>query len=291
MRICLAAAALLFAVSPEARAEIFPQDIQDYLEGGWEEAGPDEPDACARRTGLGTELEFEFRKSGGRLMMFERPDLFTPVAIDHLERNGDLVTVYGVAPDDSVRPSMVLRPLTADKFELFPPSGPQSGRKHVAVRCERPNLAVNADVPMDRLAFLTPTRHGPVSLVATQPGISDADVCNGRPPQGQTHWDVRSIQFEALGPIHFWSLGWPTWDKAWKAHHLTFANIRHVSVVDAKTLKLEMQQQLEKGSWDTPDSRGERFTLTIVEKGNGHAMIAELNTEFVRCEFFGLRRW
>jgi hypothetical protein len=290
MRSSISAAAFLFALCLSARAET--PSVQDYLEGSWEEISPGKPEVCPRGAGLGTELEFEFRKSGGRLLIFERPDLFTPVALDHVEQNGDLVTVFGVAPDDSIRPSAILRRLTTDTFELLPVNDPKgSGRKHIAVRCEHPNRGVNAEVPMERLAFLTPAKHGPSSLVAVQPGISDEDICRGRPPQGKTHFDVRSIQFEALGPVHFWVLGWPGWDDEWKAHHLIFAIIRQISVVDDKTLRLDMQQQLERGAWDSPESRGERFTLTIVEKGNGHAVIPELNSEFVRCTSFGMRRW
>ena len=80
----------------EATAPPFPRPSTEtirYLEGIWLVGKEPDKGACLTNWYDGkTQIEFEFRKSGGRFLIFEPPDLFTAITITGVEKTGnDLV--------------------------------------------------------------------------------------------------------------------------------------------------------------------------------------------------------
>ncbi len=258
---------------------------QSYLEGNWLVDKPPDKGACTSRWYDTIEYEFEFQKSGGRLLIFEPRDLFTVVSIPRIERVGSLFLVYGQTRDGKLRPVLRMRLLPPDRIEFLPKddgggSSATPAKSRFFYRCDSSNSTVNASVPMERLAVLTPSLSGAQGFPEREPGVSDRDLCQGRGLDPQKAATRRWVQFELLGPTHYWVFGWGFWPK----YKLAFDYVRSVHQLDPHTLKLDMQEHLDEGEgWDVPESRGRTYQLTITDKGS-QIEIPELSATFVRCK-------
>lgn len=269
------AAFVVIAVGGVAHAGESDQSIRDYLEGDWLVGEKPENGACTGYWYSGTELEFEFRKSSGRMLTFEHFDLFTAVVISRIDRQGDRLSLEAKTRDGGYAPIGKLRILRPDRIEVDPGNGKSA---KVAYRCGVPDLAVNTAVPIDKLAKLTPLLSGGFSFIEAVPGIPDADLCRRETsaPAPFRRW----LQFELIGPDHYWVFG--QGGNFLGRTTIGFDFVRGVQATP-QGLKLAMQRHLEAGGgWDVPASRGETYKLTILDHG-GRIEIPELSGVFVRC--------
>jgi hypothetical protein len=244
---------------------------RDYLQGIWLVGrNPDKGTCAAHWYDWSTQVEFEYRRSGGRVLIYEPPDLFTAIAIPYLSVDDDVLTIWAQKRDGPKVLYLRLRKLGEDRMELL--STDPSKTPTIAYRCGSPDLSVNAAVPMERIALLTPSLSGALSFPETEAGVSDRDVCQGRGA------NRGRLQFELLGPVHYWVFG----THLRQGNTIEFDLVRQIHAIDAHTLKLDMQKHDSREGWDAPPSRGERYTLTIVDKPD-RIEIPELSSSFVKC--------
>lgn len=284
----MAAASLILVALPAVAVTPDP-DVAVYLEGGWIDQKPDRG-ACTAHWYTGTEIEFEFRKSGGRALIFEHYDLFTAIEIPKIDRDGDVLTVQGRRRDGGILPLYRLRMLPPDRIEFLS----ENGKSTTGYRCGRPDTSVTGSVPMSELSVLTPQVTGSLGLAEAIPGVSDADFCQGNVPPDKRPKSPRWLQFELLGPVHYWVLG-----NVVTPRKIEFDYVRGVerfATASEHGLKLRMQEHTGGGDgWDVPESRGRFYDLTIIERGS-RIEIPELSATFVRCDTgspvsAGMHRW
>jgi hypothetical protein len=266
------------------------QTSKDYLEGIWLIGKQPDKGMCIAHEYGEEQWEFEFRKTGGRLLIFEPYDLFTAVSVPQIERTGDLLSIQGQTRDGKLIPLNPIRLLPPDRIELLPKaedgsSAATSPKAVIAYRCGAADFAVNSSVTMEALAVLTPSLSGSQGFPEVEPGVSDEDLCQGR---GKGRW----LQFELLGPVHYWVFGRGPWPE----HRLEFDFVRSVRQLDPHALKLGMQERLAKGEgWDAAESRGKNYELTVIDHG-ARIEIPELSATFARCKpddpgGVGMHRW
>lgn len=271
------------------------QATKDYLEGIWLVGRLPEKGPCISHWYDGeTQLEFEFRKTDGRLLVFEPRDLFTAISIATIERTGDLLWVQLQTRDGRLVPFDHIRLLPPDRIELQEDRDPSSIEvsPKMAYRCGSPDLTVNDSMTMDGLSVATPSLTGSQAFPEVEPSVSDRDLCQGRELDPSKAFHKRWLQFELLGPVHYWVFGWAFWPE----RKLAFDFVRSVHQIDAHTLKLEMQEHLPGGGgWDAAESRGKTYQLTIIDEG-ARIEIPELAATFARCApdepgSLGAHRW
>jgi hypothetical protein len=286
----ISAVALLALAAPPAVAERPDPGIADYLEGDWLVGEKPDKGTCIAHWYKGTEIEFEFRKSGGRVLQFEHYDLFTAIDIPEIDRDGDVLIVQGRSRDGKILPLYHLRMLPPDRVEFLP----KDGDKVTAYRCGSPDRTVTGSLPIGELSALTPPVTGSLALAEAIPGVSDADLCQGNVPADRRPKSPRWLQFELLGPVHYWVIG----SGFGPAHKLEFDFVRRVDRFAAGSehgLKLRMQEHVGGDGWDVPEPRGKTYDLTVIERGS-HFEIPELSATFVRCDLaaptgLGMHRW
>lgn len=291
LAVCFAIA-LLSAIS-NTMAATNEGDPRAYLEGIWLIGTvPDKGDCLRDWYDGATQIEFEFRKSGGRALIFEPGDLFTAIQIAKTENSGDGVTITARGRDGSLTPIWLIRSMQADRMELN--GVDKEGKIHksgAAYRCGAPNHDVNGDMPMDALRPLTPEITGAVGFPAAIDGVSDEDICTGRGYVERLRSGVSEawIQFELLGPVHYWVIG-QYLKRAGRS--VEFDYVRAVQQAGPNTLKLRMQEHVgSRGGWDWSPT-GAFYELTVVIKER-HIDIPELAMSFIRCEppSRGMHRW
>ena len=279
MRFCLAV--LLLLVTWPAQAAGFDKATRRYLEGIWLVGQMPDKGDCLSGSYEKMQLEFEFRKSGGRVLVFEPFDLFTPITLSGAEWASGILQLSVRARDGAELPYLRLRLQRPDRLELLPKAGAgPEAKSEIAYRCGRPNRTVNAAVPMDRLALLTPNVSGGESFIEAVPGIADGDICAGTVKEG---WKIRPrprvLQFELIGPVHYWVFG----QNFGHGQGPEFDNVRSVEAIDGHRLKLHMQKHSDvAGGRDLPKNRGGRYDLTIIDRG-GRFEIPEWSASFIHC--------
>jgi hypothetical protein len=264
-------------------------DIRETLEGIWIEGrAPDKGDCLTARYDGETQLEFEFRKSGGRVMVFEPPDLFQALQIARIDRDGDGYTLIARTRDGVEEPLVRLRVLDHARIETRSP--PDTGGPQVPViayRCGAPNRAVNESVPMDVLRLLTPEITLSASFPLAIAGVDDRDVCEGKGYAERLRAGVEQggIQFELLGPVHYWVM----MDGIYRPRKIVFDHVRKVTQAGPGVLKLAMQERARGPGWD---AGGAAYELTIIDKGTRFE-IPEIGKTFIRCNppQPGAHRW
>ena len=257
------------------------EEIRKLLEGIWLIGAKPDKGPCMAHWYLQTQIEFEFRKTGGRALVFEPYDLFTAIKIAGIEKANGVLTVQAEARDGGLHTflRLRLRPAAPDRLERMTPdtSGAPS---QTLYKCGNADLSVDASVGPDRLALVSPPVTGGWSLAATRPGITDADICKGTAPYVAGGPEPKSLQIELLGPDHYFVFGWGFWPE----HRLAFDFVRGVEDRGKNGLLLHMQEHLEKGDgWDGPEARGKLYDLTILDRGS-RIEIPELGASFVRCQ-------
>jgi hypothetical protein len=283
-----------------AKAQPYPSPdsaAAAQLEGIWLIGKEPDKGPCISNHYQGNQIEFEFRKTGGRALYFEPPDLFTAISISGIEKAGEIWTVQARALNGGLRDFLRIRWLTSDRFEMLPASeaaaaaaAASNNPPQIAYKCGAPDLSVNADVSFERLASIAPPVSGAGKFAAAIPGVSDEDLCLGRMPLEQI-LKAKSLQFELFGPVHYWVFG-----PVSSEHKLIFDFVRSVEDKGNGVLVLHMQENLHKGDgWDVEASRGKSYQLTIIDRG-GRIEIPELSASLVRCKSTdprsaGMHRW
>jgi hypothetical protein len=270
-----------------------------YLEGIWLVGEkPDKGSCLANSYDYKTQIEFEFHKTGGRALIFEPPDLFTAIAISGIDKKDNVLSIQGLSRD-GVRKAVMRVRILPDHLEFLSVHDPVSSTTTPAAvdsayRCGDPDPSVNAAVSFEKLATMVPPVSGGYAIMKAIPGVPDTDLCQGKvgPEFRQQGQKQPWLQLELYGPVHYWILGFnfPSNDR-----HV-FDYVRTVKDAGDHTLKLEMQEHLEKGDgWDVPESRGKLYELTLIDHG-GRIEIPELATTFVKCKptdpaSLGVHRW
>ena len=254
------------------------RETMRLLEGIWLIGEAPGTGKCISSTSLQTQIEFEFGKSGGRALIFEPPDLFTVVALGGVDKSDGVLTLLTAARGGGWTAFMRLKPVGAGRLDLLPrPEQPPDTKAQTAYACGEPDRSVNAGVDFSRLAALTPPINGGWAFPAVVDGVSDADVCAAKLPRPSLMMERKWIQFELLGPVHYWVLGFGL------PHRLEYDYVRSVEARGADTLVLHMQTHQKGAGWDNRAAGGDKFDLTVIDRGS-RIEIPELATSFVRCK-------
>jgi hypothetical protein len=285
--LALAAAASLLPGATTAQA---PSSPEAFLTGNWMRVDDHPGNACGSPVATGEQVAFEFARSGGRLLRYEPPDLFTSVGGLQLEQKGDVVT----ASIEGRGALGGLRRIHADDFEMLDREGKALSRWH---RCPALPDPIGPEVSTANLLALTPARSGgqslrellpeeepsvickPATEVSTE-GMTQAEMAaegarqweqqEERRKKGHTGW----IQFEILAPGHSMML---TNDVAGLGF---FVRVTAIHQIAPDTLRLSLDA-LNKGKRE--------ITVRIAAD---HIDIPELdNASFARCtEDVGMHR-
>jgi hypothetical protein len=248
------------------------------LEGVWLTGRKPDQGSCLSHWYLETQIEFDFQKSGGRALIFEY-DLFTPVKLTGAEWNAGVLEIQGQDQAGGLVPFMRLRSAAPGHLELLPPDG-KTGAATAMYRCGEPNRSVTADISAEQLAAFFSPSSGGVAFYPAPLGSSDADVCAGKVKRP---WGFLLI--EPYGPVHYSVFGTGFKDK----HRFQFDVIRTIRPLAPNRIRLDMQERKKGDGWDTPNSQGTAYSLTIAKTGSRFE-IPELGTSFVRCAS-GMHRW
>ena len=270
-----------FSAVPAHAGEI-DQAAKDYLEGIWLVGTKPDNGPCIVNSYNGeTQWEFEFRKSGGRLITFEPPDLFTPIAIQRIEQDGEHLSVWITTRDGQTELLTHFRLLPPDRLEILPRSDDRldAPPATTAYRCGDPDPSVNRSVSAADLASLTPNSNTFRAFIKTDPGLSDDEVCRGVTSNPKS-FRQSYLQFELFGPVHYWVFG--IGDIPRRLGRLELDMIRKVERVDERTLKLLVQEHSRGKGWDPPGGTGKTYELTIIDQGT-RIEIPELSATFIRC--------
>jgi len=280
----LTAATLLFlpgstkAQNATAPAEITfqrlpPPDTQTkkLLEGIWLVGEKPDNGSCASHRYSGTQIEFDFRKSGGRALIFVPYDLFTAIPLSGAESKDGVLTLQAPNPHGGFSTFLRLRIASSEQLEFQTPKG----KNETAYRCGEPDRTVNDSIRPEVLAaFIPPTTRGGL-LRAAIPGVPDADICQGKIASSEDKF----LDVEIYGPVHYWIIG-----KGFTPpHRFDIDHIRSIRQIDAHTLKLEMQETVATGNgWNAPQPRSAHYELTLINTGT-RLDVPELKTSFVKC--------
>jgi hypothetical protein len=263
--------------------------VQEYLEGAWLEGAPADKGDCRANWYDGkTEIEFEFRRSGGRVMIFEPYDLFQQIQIPKVEVSGDTISLFAQSRSGTFVFFKRLRIVTADELVAID-DGKAPSKLY---RCSAPDRSVNAQASTEDLRLLTAATTGGLAFPQAVEGVSDEDICSGKGYEERmlAHVEQGTIQFEVLGPVHFWIIagGIPSLGRK-----LEFDLVRSVRTLAPGKLKLTLQRHDKfRDGWDPPGAAGEIYELTVVSNGN-RIEIPEIGKVFVRCSSpgRGMHRW
>jgi hypothetical protein len=269
------------------------KDSVRFLEGIWLVGADPGHNACLTYGGdYLTQLEFEFAKSGGRLLIFEPPDLFTPVQIAGISRDGARLTIQGRVRGGGLKDLMTIEILDSHRFQTIPKPGTFPKRApEIAYRCGDPDRTVTSGVTTERLAAILPPISGGWAYPAAVPGVPDAEVCQGKGIPRSEAFTHAYLQLELYGPVHYWIIAY---NVRRGKRMVIYDFVRSVTTPGEHILKLKMQAHLEAGDgWDVPKSRGETYDLTVIDRGN-RIEVPEFNETFLRCdetESLGMHRW
>jgi hypothetical protein len=120
---------------------------------------------------------------------------------------------------------------------------------------------------------LTSPATGTTLFVEPQHDETDKETCNSF----ESHRALRWLQFEVLGPVHYYVFGMGFKGK------FDLQPIRSVRAIDAHTFAIEVLDRFAGGprAWD-PGAYAKPFKLTVDWDGN-KLRIPELDAIFVRC--------
>ena len=256
------------------------QPTQEYLEGLWLVDQAPDKGACLSHNYSKEQFEFEFRKSGGRVLGSTPMDPYVPFAISGTDTADGILLLSARMRDGTALPFLRVRLQPPDRLELLPKEGesPDTAAK-TAYRCEPPDRAVNAAASSERLAVLMPDGIGGAGFVEAVPGLRDEEICAGTVQGRKIKPRPRKLLFELFGPVHYWLLG----DGFGPGKGPVFDYVRSIEVIDDRRLKLHLQKHLKAAAgWDVPASRGARYDLTIIDRG-GRIEIPEWSASFVHC--------
>lgn len=283
----LAVIGLLLLPSCAAAAVDLDRKTRDYLEGIWMIGKPPSNPVCAEGHDTTYQLEFEFRRTGGRVLYYEPFDLFSGIPIQGASRNGNDVLLALPSLGGRTVPSLHLNTLSADQIELREiAAGDRSEAQKpptILYRCGAPDWRVNAGVSKELLAVLTSTEPKVVGFIEPADGASDAETCSPRPdkPNDATARPTgHHLQFEVFGPVHYYVFGM-IGDHSWDSK-LELAPIRAIRTIDKRTMRLEiLDRRGGSGTWSGGGGL-QPYTMTIVWDGR-RIYIPEMGKSFVRC--------
>lgn len=201
-RLCLGLLAAAFA-STACQGADSSADLRQFLEGRWVFSERPMAEACAAPNFEDSQFQFEWRRSGGRLLFYEPPDLYAPVMVERImaEEGGfrlELLAVRGEKLPDmhfAIEGDRRLRRLA---------SGPD--RKDIeGVRCDDADLSVTAGVPTEVLERILPLKSGISGLIEIPPTLKAEDVCT--PSFADRLNDTGWLQIEVYGPVSYLILG------------------------------------------------------------------------------------
>jgi len=231
-------------------------------------------------------------------MFFEHYDLFTPIQLTDIAMSDGALRIRALGRDGKVRPYMRIRALDADRIELThdvdaAAAGP--AKSSIAHRCSPPNWSVTESLDKSDLDLLTPAMSISATFPQTIEGVTDADICNGTGyvERLQAGHSQGSIQFEVLGPVHFWVMGIQYEGKR-TTHVEELDVVQAVRRTGPDTLKLSVLR--DHGSfmdgWNRGGDHAETYDLTVIEKDTRFE-IPELGATFIRCDppVAGAHRW
>ena len=257
-----------------------------YLEGVWLIGRAPPTGDCVDNSYLNYQLEFEFERTGGRVLSYEPYDLFGAVPILAAERNGDTValTISTVPPVNSRK--VALRVLGPDRMELTMEQAPQMGpskplESQMLYRCGGPDKAFSRGVSTDVLRVLTNSDMPNRSFVEVEPGRSDLDACTPKHENGiplEPHW----IWFEVFGPAHFFVMGSLGRVDADVRRQLDLSPLVAIRSTGEHSLRLDGLERLEGGHGWNGGSQVKPFHYDIDWSGD-HIHIAQLDASFVDC--------
>ena len=145
--------------SPSQPSVTVDSAIQDYLEGIWVSGKDPEGSACiANWIGDGkTEVEFEFRKTGGRALIFEPFDLFSAIELQGIEADRDTLKLTAKARTGASVPYLTIRKVDHERFEIVGNArGGTGDPPEIYYRCGGVDLTVNSGVALEQLSLADP---------------------------------------------------------------------------------------------------------------------------------------
>jgi hypothetical protein len=265
------------SLASAADAIEFDQATRTYLEGVWLMGKEPDKGPCILGGYSDYQWEFEFRRSGGRILYYEPADFYVPVSIAAAKRNGSDLQITIAARGKEI--PLSLRILSQDKMQEIEGGEPQGAPKQPDpksfwYRCGSPDQSVNAATSTELLRVLSTLGREDVWFRELQPGVSDEELCSlgwldrsSKAPKAENGF----LKFEVFGPVHYYVWG-GAGDGSWH-HRLSQARILSVVQVAKDTLQLTISE-----SWK--DLRP--FPMNVVWDGK-YIFVPQMNRSFVRC--------
>lgn len=268
MRLIFASLIALASIANNKPAPAEDIDGARFLSGNWELVDERFPHSCDFPSGHGDQIWFEFARSGGRALHYEAADLFTSYGGLSVRNENNILVVTAKTRSGEIRPFMRIRPKGANEAEIVKaPGDTHSIGLH---RCDAAGTSVTQGLSDTSLFALTPPETGGQGFPQVLPGESTADVCEGKIALDWRKPPRRWVQFELIGPAHYWAMfDFRDSDAMVSDYH---------DIVAARQLTTDTVGLTIRG-W------GKRSTKDIsIRIGSDRIEIPELQTTFARCK-------
>ncbi|MCW3837385.1 hypothetical protein ACFQ1E_15535 [Sphingomonas canadensis] len=191
--------ALIAALQVAAPTAASPSP-EEFLAGNWLRVDEEPGGACGSIVARGEQIAFEFARSGGRLLRYEPPDLFTSIAGLKATAEGAVITLTAVHRDGERLPLTQLRQIGQNEFALLDEDGKPGNHWR---RCPAAPNPIGPEVSNANLLALTPAISGGQGFVQILTGETAAMVCAGQVAETPFGAPRRGwLQFEILAPGH-----------------------------------------------------------------------------------------
>lgn len=265
--------AVAFPVPHVAASSSSEAPAEAYLEGAWLVGERPSSGSCTTHSYSNNQIEFEFRRSGGRIISYEPYDLFTAAAVSNVEKGDGATELTIVDSDRKAIGVLRLRALGPDRLGLqLLAAETEKGPVEIAYRCDNANGAVTEYLSQSMMNVLTAPETGVALFVASNDGQNDKDVCR-MDSSVDAHW----LQFEVIGPVHYYLFGRGFGSK------FDLAAIKSIRSTSNDSFSIEFVESLPGGeaAWDR---RTHVRLHTLTAKWDGRRLdMPDLGVTFVRC--------
>lgn len=202
---------MLAALATCSPACAVPDPGAAYLSGNWSfiesMTDKDHPSSCGMPASHGDQIGYEFARSGGRVVVYEVPDLFSYYGGVEVHMDGDTLLLTARTRYGEARELQRIMRKGPDDAQIVRANGQPPITLH---RCPGAMPPIAAGISDANLRALTPPITGGQGFPEVFTDEAPSDVCDGKvkaPDWKDASRKRRSwAQFDLIGPGHFWGM-------------------------------------------------------------------------------------